>query len=136
MVNVEDEADGMDFGAESSNEGEESHHSLDDDLTAPSTVNSTVPTDNTPDVSADTTTAHHPVAAHPTSEDTHDHADVTPDTHDHPDVPADTTTAHHLVAAPPTLGDELAVPELQEWPTKHAKQRSRHEARLSPLLEE
>ena len=93
----------MDSGAESPNEEEDSRHSPDDDLAAPSTVNTPAPTDNTAD--------------------THDHPDVPHDTHDHPDVPADTTTAHHPVAALPTSEDELTVPELQEWLTKHAKQR-------------
>ena len=90
--------------------------------------------DNNPDAPADTATAQHPVAAPPTSGDTHDHADAPPDTHDHPDVPADTTTAHHPVAAHPTSEDELTVSELQEWLTKHVGQRSRHEARLSRLF--
>lgn len=41
------------------------------------------------------------------------------------DNTADTTTAHHLVVAPSTSEDELTVPELQEWLTKHARKRSK-----------
>ena len=122
MVNTKDEEDGVDFGPASSYDGDNTHHSHDEDNSA-----------TTP---ADTATVHPLVAASHTSEDALDLAEAPSTTQDHPDDAADTTAAHSPVAASPPAENELSAPELQAWLTQRAIQRSRHQARLSRLLQE
>lgn len=100
MVNVKDEEDRVDVGADSSNEEEASHYSPDDD---------------------------HPVSpAAKRSGFTENLGDI----RDHPDVPANNTSSPHPVATALTSVDDLTVPEFQAWDTKHDQTCSRTGATL------